>query len=58
MRFGTWKVGSLFRKTVARYEYVDLMGVQEVRWGRGGTEPADDYAYSYDSYGNEMTIMN
>lgn len=22
---------------------MDLMGAQEVRWGTGGTEPADDY---------------
>jgi hypothetical protein len=23
----------------------DLVGVQEVRWGGGGTEPVDDYAF-------------
>jgi hypothetical protein len=25
---------------------LDLVGVQEVRWGRGGTEPAGEYAFS------------
>jgi exonuclease III len=45
MRFGTWNVRSLYRsgsfKTVARelgkYK-LDLVGVQEVRWDKGGTE--------------------
>jgi exonuclease III len=47
MRFGTWNVRSLYRAgslmTVAKEmsEYkLDLVGVQEVRWDRGGTEPA------------------
>jgi hypothetical protein len=26
---------------------LDLVGVQEVRWYRGGTEPADQYTYFY-----------
>jgi hypothetical protein len=30
----------------------DLMGVQEVNWGKGGTEPADDYTHKF-FYGNE-----
>jgi exonuclease III len=50
MRFGTWNVWSLYRsgslKTVARelrkYK-LDLVGVQEVRWDKGGTERAKDY---------------
>jgi exonuclease III len=54
MRFGTWNVRSLFRvgslKTAARelgkYK-LDLVGVQEVRWEKGGTERAEDYAFSY-----------
>jgi hypothetical protein len=43
MRFGTWNVRSLYRsgslKTVARVlgKYkLDLVGVQEVRWDKGG----------------------
>jgi exonuclease III len=47
MRFGTWNVRSLYRaglfmtvaKEILKY-MLDLMGVQEVRWERGGTEPA------------------
>jgi hypothetical protein len=26
---------------------LDLVGVQEVRWERGGTEPAGEYAFFY-----------
>jgi exonuclease III len=45
MRFGTWNVSSLCRsgslKTVtrelAKYK-LDLVGVHEVRWEKGGTE--------------------
>jgi exonuclease III len=54
MRFGTWNVRSLYRagflKTVsselARYK-LDLVGVQEVRWESGGTEPAGKYTFFY-----------
>jgi hypothetical protein len=31
---------------------LDLMGVQEVTWGRGGTEPAGEYIFFYGK-GNE-----
>jgi hypothetical protein len=59
MRFGTWYVRSLYRagslRTVAReiskYKF-DLVGVQDVRWDRGGTEPAGEYAFFYGK-GNE-----
>jgi hypothetical protein len=52
MRFGTWNVRSLYRsgslKTVsgelAKYK-LDLVGLQEVRWDKGGTEPAGDYTF-------------
>jgi exonuclease III len=55
MRYGTWNVRSLHRigplKTVARevgkYK-LDLVGVQEVRWGKGVTERAEDYTFSVD----------
>jgi hypothetical protein len=51
MRFGTWKVKSLYRavtlKTVAselgKYK-LDLVGIQ-VRWEMGGTERAEDYTF-------------
>jgi exonuclease III len=50
MRFGTWNVGSLYRvgslKTV-RSELakcnLDLAAVQEVRWDKVGSEPAECY---------------
>jgi exonuclease III len=54
MRFGTWNVRSLYTsgslKTVsgklAKYE-LDLVGVQEVRWDKGSTEPTGDYTFFY-----------
>jgi exonuclease III len=54
MRFGTWNVRSICRmvslKTVARelgrYK-LDSVGVQEVRWEKGGTGWAEDYNFFY-----------
>jgi exonuclease III len=54
MRFGTWNVRGLYRsgslKTVARelekYKLA-LVGVQEVRWDKSGTERAEDYKFFY-----------
>jgi hypothetical protein len=59
MRFGTRNIRSLYMsgslKTVARelgkYKF-DLVGVQEVRWDKGGTERAEDYTLFYGA-GNE-----
>jgi hypothetical protein len=47
MRFGTWDVRSLYRagslrivvEEVSKYKLY-LLGVQEIRWGGGGREPA------------------
>jgi hypothetical protein len=47
LRFGLWNVRSLYRvgslmtvsRELSRYK-LDLVGVQEVRWEGGGTEPA------------------
>jgi exonuclease III len=54
MRFDTWNVRSLYRtgslKAVAReldMFKLDLVGVQEVRWEKGGTERAQDYTFFY-----------
>jgi hypothetical protein len=33
-------------KEVSKYT-LDLVGVQEVRWDRGGTEPAGKYTFFY-----------
>jgi hypothetical protein len=49
MRFGSWNVTSLYRagslatvaEEISKYK-LDLMGV-EVRWDRGGTQPAGEY---------------
>jgi hypothetical protein len=38
-------------RELARYK-LDLVGVQEVRWEGGGTEPAGDYTFFYGK-GNE-----
>jgi hypothetical protein len=54
MRFGTWNARSLYRagslmtaeKEISKYK-LDLVGVQEVRWDGGGTEPAGDYTFCY-----------
>jgi exonuclease III len=53
MRFGTWNVRSLYRvdslRTVARQlgkRKLDLVGVQQVRWEKGGTERTEGYMFS------------
>jgi exonuclease III len=54
MRLGTWIIRSLHGtgtlKTAVRelgkYK-LDLVGVQEVRWEKGGTEQAEDYTFFY-----------
>jgi hypothetical protein len=52
MKFGTWNVRSLYRisslTTVVRElrKYtLDLAGVQQVRWEKGGIERAEDYTF-------------
>jgi hypothetical protein len=59
MRFGTWNIRSLYRagtlmttaKWIPKYK-LDLVGVHEVRWDGGGTEPAGEYTFLYGK-GNE-----
>jgi hypothetical protein len=54
MRFGTWNVKSLYRsgsimrvaRELARYK-LGLVGVEEVRWDKGGTVRAGDYTFVY-----------
>jgi hypothetical protein len=47
-RFGPWNVRSLYRAgsviAVAKCK-LDLARILEVRWDRGGTEPAGDYTF-------------
>jgi hypothetical protein len=60
MRFGIWNARSLYRSgshtTVARelasYN-LDLVGVQEARWEKGGRVRAGDYTFLYGK-GNEI----
>jgi hypothetical protein len=54
MGFGTWNARSMYRagvrgvvrEEISKYK-LDLVGVQEVRWDRGGTEPAGQYIFFY-----------
>jgi hypothetical protein len=41
-------------KGLSKYK-LELVGVQEVRWNEGGTEPAGEYIFFY---GRRMRIMN
>jgi exonuclease III len=59
MRFGTWNVRSMYRacslgalaEEISKYK-LDLVGVQDVRWGEGSTEPTGEYTFFYGK-GNE-----
>jgi hypothetical protein len=52
VRFGIWNIRSLYgagslrtvAEKISKYES-DLVGAQEVRWDRGGTEPAGEYTF-------------
>jgi hypothetical protein len=55
MRFGTWNVrrlccreGLIMRvvRELSKYK-LDIVGVQGVRWDRGGTEPACEYTFFF-----------
>jgi hypothetical protein len=56
MRFGAWNVRSLYSvgspkkvaSEIARYK-LNFVVVQEVRWDKGGSQPADDYIFLYRS---------
>ena len=62
MRFGTWNVRSQYRagsftavaRELGRYK-LDLVGVQEVRWDKGGMVREGDYNFSK---GKERKINN
>jgi hypothetical protein len=59
MRIGSCNVRSMYRagslravaEEILKYK-LDLVGVQEVRWGGCGTEPAGEYTFLYEK-GNE-----
>jgi len=54
MKIGTWNVRSLYRagslkaatRELGRYK-LDVVGVQEVRWDKGGTVREGDYDFFY-----------
>jgi hypothetical protein len=54
MTFGVWHFKSIYRagslravaEEISKYK-LDLVGVQEVRWEGGGTEPAGEYIFFY-----------
>ena len=54
MKLGTWNVRSLYRagslkaaaKELERYK-LEVVGVQEVRWDKGGTVREGDYNFFY-----------
>jgi hypothetical protein len=62
MSFGTWNVRSLYRsgsfttvsRVLARCK-LDLVGIREVRWDKGGTVRPGDYIFSME---NEIKIIN
>jgi hypothetical protein len=49
-----YRAGSLKRvlEEISKYE-LDLVGVQELRWGGGGTEPAGKYTF-FNGKGNQI----
>jgi exonuclease III len=59
MKIGTWNVRSFYRagsikaatRELVRYK-LDVVGVQEVRWDKGGSVTAGDYDFFYGT-GNE-----
>jgi exonuclease III len=56
MRIGTWNVRTVYRagsltavaEEISKYK-LDLVGVQEVKWDTGGTEPAGEYTFLYEN---------
>jgi hypothetical protein len=59
MRFGTWKVRSMYRadlfravaEEISNYK-LHFLGVQNIRWDGDGTEPASVHIFFYGK-GNE-----
>jgi hypothetical protein len=54
MGLGTWNIRNLYTakslvtvsKEVSKYK-LDFVGMQDVRWEGGGTEPAEEYTFLY-----------
>jgi exonuclease III len=54
VRFATWNVRSIYRagslraiaEDISKYK-LDLVGVPEIRWEKGGTERRGEYIFFY-----------
>ena len=65
LRFGTWNVRSLYRagsltavaRELSRYK-LDLVGVQEVRWDKGGTVRTGDYNFFCCKENGKLSLGN
>ena len=65
MKRGTWNVRSLYRagslkaaaRELVRYK-LNVVGVQEVRWDKGGTVRAGDYNLFYGKGNGKSSIGN
>jgi len=63
MKLGTWNVMSLYRagslkaaaRGLGRYK-LDVVGVQEVRWDKGGTVREGDYDFFYGKGNNNHQL--
>jgi hypothetical protein len=61
-RFGMWNIMSLYRAdsletaTELRKYKLDLMGIQEVKWEKGGTEWAEDYTFFYGEWDEDHQL--
>jgi hypothetical protein len=63
LRFGTWIIRSLYRagslmtvsRELSRY-WLDLVGVQEVRWEGSGTAPAGEYTLFYGNQNENLEL--
>jgi hypothetical protein len=64
MRFGTWKVRSMYRagslravgEVISKYK-LDLLRVQVVRWDGGGTERAGEYIFFHGKWNENHELV-
>jgi hypothetical protein len=65
LRFGTWNVKSQYRagsltaaaRELARYK-LELVGVEEIRWDKGGMVRAGDYNFFSMEKNKKLSIRN
>jgi len=57
VKFGIWNIKSLYRASslttvgskLAKYN-LDLVAIQETRWDKVGSQPADDYTFFFENW--------